>query len=79
MPKPKKLLYVLTSGPDRPERLYAPFVLATTAKTMNVDATVYFLMRGVLVVKKGEADSIKMGSFPPLKDVMHGAARTGKS
>jgi predicted peroxiredoxin len=77
MPKAKKLLYVVTSGPDTPDRLYAPFVLATTATTMNVDATVYFLMRGVLVVKKGEADKIKMGSFPPLKDVMKQALDAG--
>jgi len=77
MPKAKKLLYVVTSGPDTPERLYAPFVLATTATTMNIDATVYFLMRGVLVVKKGEADKIKMGSFPPLKDVMKQASDAG--
>jgi predicted peroxiredoxin len=77
MPKPKKLLYVVTSGPNTPERLYAPFVLATTARTMNVDATIYFLMRGVLVVKKGEAEKIQMGSFPPLKDVMNQALDAG--
>lgn len=77
MPKPKKLLYVVTSGPDTPERLYAPFILATTARTMNIDATIYFLIKGVLVMKKGEADKIKMGSFPSLKDVVKQASDAG--
>ena len=66
----KQILYVLTSGLDTPERLYAPFVLATTAKSMGIDATVYFVVKGVEVVKKGEAEKIKMGDFPTLKEVI---------
>lgn len=73
----KKLLYVLTSGTDTPERLYAPFVLATTAKTMEIDATIYFMMKGVTVIKKGEAEKIKMGNFPPLKEVIDQAINAG--
>src|SRR3972149_5390772 len=52
----KKILYVQTSGVDNPERAYAPFILATTAAMMNIDATVYFLIKGVTLVKKGEAE-----------------------
>lgn len=73
----KKILYVLTSGLDRPERLYAPFVLATTAKAMGIDATVYFVVKGVEVVKKGEAEKIKMGKFPNLKEVIDQAIEAG--
>ncbi len=73
----KKILYVQTSGPDTPERLYSPFVLATTAKAMGVDAAVYFLAKGILGVKKGEPEKIKMGSFPSLKEVMDQAAKAG--
>lgn len=73
----KKLLYVQTSGVDTPERLYAPFVLASTARAMDLDATIYFVMKGVTALKKGEAEKIKIGSFPSLKEVMDQAVRTG--
>ena len=73
----KKILYVLTSGTDAPERLYAPFILASTAKAMGIDATVYFLGMGVTVVMKGNAEKIKLGNFPTLKQVMDQAAKDG--
>jgi len=73
----KKILYVQTSGVDRPERAYAPFILASTAAMMNIDATVYFVIRGITLLKKGEAEKIKIGSFPSLKDVMNQAIKAG--
>jgi predicted peroxiredoxin len=73
----KKILYVQTSGVDQPERAYAPFILATTAAMMNVDATVYFVIKGITLVKKGEAEKIKIGSFPSLKEVMNQAVKAG--
>jgi hypothetical protein len=73
----KKILYVQTSGTDTPERLYAPFILATTARAMGIDATVYFLGKGVTVVMKGNAEKIKLGSFPTVKQVMDQAAKEG--
>jgi len=73
----KKILYVQTSGVDTPERTYAPFVLATTATMMGMDATIYFLIKGVTVVKKGEAEKIKLGGFPSLKEVMDQAVKAG--
>ncbi|MFX1563170.1 MAG: DsrE family protein [Promethearchaeota archaeon] len=72
-----KILYVVTSGTDTPERLYAPFILATTAKSMEIDATIYFLIKGVTVVKKGEAEKIKLGSFPSLNNVIEQALEAG--
>ena len=77
MSQKKRILYVQTSGVDTPERTYAPFVLATTAAIMNIDATIYFLIKGVTVVKKGEAEKIKLGSFPSLKEVIDQATKAG--
>ena len=77
MPEKKKILYIQTSGVDTPERTYAPFILATTAAMMGIDATVYFVIKGVSVVKKGEAEKIKLGSFPSLKEVMDQAVKAG--
>jgi len=59
----KKILYVQMSGTDTPERLYAPFILATTAKAMGVEATIYFLGKGVTAVS--------------VKEVMDQAAKEG--
>ena len=73
----KKILYVQISGVDRPERAYAPFILASTAAMMNIDATIYFVIRGITLLKKGEAEKIKIGSFPSLKDVMNQAIKAG--
>ncbi len=73
----KKILYVQTSGLDSPERLYAPFILAATAAAMGVEATVYFLIKGITVARKGEAEKIRVGGFPTLKEVMDQAVRAG--
>jgi predicted peroxiredoxin len=77
MSKKKHLLYVVMSGVDTPERLYAPFILATTAVAMDIEATIYFVIKGVTVVKKGEAEKIQMGSFPTLKEVIDQADAAG--
>ncbi len=71
------LLYVQTSGIDAPERLYSPFVLAQTAKAMGIDAIIYFLGMGITVIKKGNAEKIKMGSFPSLKEIMDQTVKAG--
>jgi len=73
----KKILYVQTSGTDTPERLYAPFILASTARAMEIDAMIYFLGKGVTTVMKGNAEKIKLGNFPTVKEVMDQAARAG--
>ncbi|MEE8470776.1 MAG: DsrE family protein [Dehalococcoidia bacterium] len=75
--KKKRILYVQTSGVDTPKRLYSPFVLGTTAQAMDVDATIYFLGMGITVVKKGEAEKVREGSFPTVKEVMDQAAAAG--
>jgi hypothetical protein len=71
------LLYVQTSGIDTPERLYSPFILAQTAKAMGIDAIIYFLGTGITVLKKGNAEKIKIGQFPSLKEVMDQAVKAG--
>lgn len=72
-----RIVYVQTSGVDTPERLYAPFILAMTAKAMDIEAVIYFVIKGVTVVKRGEAEKIKLGSFPSLKEIMDQALQAG--
>jgi len=73
----KRIVYLQTSGLDTPERLYAPFILATTAAAMDVEPVVYFFIKGVTAVKKGEAEKVRVGQFPPLKDVIDQALKAG--
>lgn len=73
----KKILYVQTSGVDTPERTYAPFVLAATAVAMGLDATIYFFIKGVTIVKKGAAEKVKVGQFPTLRQVIDQAIKAG--
>jgi len=73
----KKILYVQTSGVDTPKRLYSPFVLGMTAEAMDIDATIFFLGMGITVVKKGEAEKVKEGKFPTLKEIRDQAAAAG--
>jgi predicted peroxiredoxin len=71
----KKIVYLQTSGIDTPERLYAPFILATTAAAMDLEPVVYFFIKGV--TKRGESEKIRMGEFPPLSDVIDQALKAG--
>ena len=73
----KKLLYVQTSGINTPQRLYSPFILAQTATAMDIEPILYFLGEAIQVVVKGNAEKIKMGSFPSLKEVMDKTAEMG--
>ena len=72
-----RILYVQTSGLDTPERLYAPFILGATARAMEVEASIFFMIKGITAMKKGEAEKIKIGSFPSLKDVIDQALAAG--
>lgn len=48
-----------------------------TAKAMGDDAIIYFVIKGVTVVKKDNAEKIKMGNFPPLSEIMKQARESG--
>ncbi|HSW35656.1 MAG TPA: DsrE family protein [Candidatus Limnocylindrales bacterium] len=73
----KNILYVQTSGVDTPQRLYSPLILAQTARAMGVEATVYFLGLGLTVLVKGEAEKVKIGEFPTVKEVLQQTAAQG--
>jgi hypothetical protein len=68
MANKKSILYVQTS--DAPARQYSPLVLAQTARAMDVDAKVYYLGMGLKILKPGEAEKIKLGSFPSVAEML---------
>jgi len=71
----KMILYVQTS--DMPERQYSPLVLAQTAKAMDVDAKVYYLGQGLRILLPGEAEKIKLGTFPSVKEMIDQTLKMG--
>jgi predicted peroxiredoxin len=62
------ILYVQTT--DNPEKQYSPLVLAQTAKMMDLKPIVYYLGTSLKLLKKGEAEKIKLGSFQSLKEMI---------
>jgi predicted peroxiredoxin len=64
----KTILYVQTS--NQPERQYSPFILAQTAKAMDINAQIYFLGEALQILRPGEAERIKLGSFPSLQEII---------
>ena len=68
MKNKNSILYVQTS--DKPERQYSPIVLAQTAKMMDIDAKLYYLGQGLKILKRGEAEKIKLGSFPSVAEMI---------
>lgn len=71
----ESILYVQTS--DVPERQYSPLVLAQTAKSMDIEAKVYYLGQGLKVLLPGRAEKIKLGSFPSLREMIDNTLSMG--
>jgi len=64
----KFILYVQTT--DVPERQYSPLVLAQTAKNMDLNPTVYYLGQALKILLPGEAEKIKLGTFPSIGEMI---------
>jgi len=69
------ILYVQTS--DAPERQYSPLVLAQTAKAMDIEAKVYYLGQGLRTLRRGQAEKIKLGSFPTVLEMINKTLEMG--
>lgn len=68
MPDELDLLYVLTT--NEPTKQYSPLVLAQTAKAMDLKPVVYYLGTALSILKPGEAEKIKLGSFPSVRELI---------
>jgi len=64
--EPKKILMMLTSGPETPERCAAPFFFATGAAKMGHEVTLFFTMQATQLLKRGVAEQVcaKQGGRP---------------
>ncbi len=68
--KKKKLVLMVTNGPENPELATIPFVMATTAQASDVEVLMGFQGNGVMLMIKGMADHVAASGFPPLKDLV---------
>jgi predicted peroxiredoxin len=62
------ILYVQTT--DAPERQYSPLVLAQTAKNMDLNPKLYYLGQALKILLPGEAEKIKLGTFPSVGEMI---------
>ena len=68
--KTEKVLFIINHGPDDPERVTFPFVMANAALAMDTGAVIVLQGTGVLLAKKGTYDHIYAPGLPPLKDLI---------
>jgi peroxiredoxin family protein len=54
----KKMTIIASKGSL--DMAYPPLILATTAAAMDVDVTIFFTFYGLEVIKKGNADNLKV-------------------
>ena len=73
--KEKMILYVQTS--DAPERQYSPLVLAQAARAMDIKPIIFYLGTSLKVLQPQTADSIQLGSFPSIGDMLQQTLQQG--
>jgi predicted peroxiredoxin len=73
-----KILIIMTSGPDTPRRCATPFFFAHLAAAMDYEATMFFTIDGILLLKKGVAEEVypKAGG-KPVSDFLNDALEAG--
>jgi predicted peroxiredoxin len=54
-----KVVIFVTSGPETPQRCATPFYMASVAAAMDSEALMIFQIDGVLLLKKGVAETME--------------------
>ena len=71
-------LYIIGQwGPEAAERCFGPFITGTTAQTLDVEVTIFLMMDGVMLMKKGAAEKVKAPGFPPLPELIDAFLEAG--
>lgn len=78
MAEESKTLIFVTHGPDKRQRCATPFYMATIAAAMDSEARIVFQIDGVLLMKKGVADSLEaLEGGKPIIDFIREAKEAG--
>jgi predicted peroxiredoxin len=70
MAEKEKIVYIVTHAGEDPERATLPFMLATAAQSMDVEAVVALQGSGVFLAKKGYLEHIRAAGLPELKTLV---------
>jgi len=73
----EKIVLVDTCDETQPEKACFPFLLATAAQSMDVEAVVVLQSDGVNLAKKGYAEKISVPGFTPLKTLIDSYVNSG--
>jgi predicted peroxiredoxin len=66
----EKIVLVATHAAEHPEKATFPFLLATAAQAMDVEAVVILQGVGGFLAKKGYAEHVLVPGLTPLKTLM---------
>ena len=68
----EKILYIGTVAGENPEKAAMPFVMASAALAMDVEAVIALQGNGVYLAQKGYAEKMtKPGGFPPMDKLLN--------
>lgn len=73
----EKLVFVDTCAEEEPEKACFPFLLATAAQAMDIEAVVVLQSNGVWLAQKGYAEKIAVPGFVPLKQLIDSYVTNG--
>jgi len=76
-PAGKKILMIMTTGPEEPDKTYAPFYTAALMAAMEIDTTMYFLMHAPELLRKGAAETVPLKKGGNLKMFVDMALENG--
>jgi predicted peroxiredoxin len=73
----EKLVIMVTHGPDDPEMLTIPFVMAGAALASDVEVVMGFQGESVRALVPGAADGITVHEFQPLAELLDAVRELG--
>jgi uncharacterized protein involved in oxidation of intracellular sulfur len=77
MAETEKMVYIVTHAAEDPERATFPFMLATAAQAMEVEAVVALQGVSVFLAKKGYVEHVMAAGLPALKDLVNTFLESG--
>jgi predicted peroxiredoxin len=66
----ERLVFIMTHGPEDPDRATIPLAMANAALAMEVEVVIVLQGTAVLLAKQGCLEHIFAANFPPLKELV---------
>jgi predicted peroxiredoxin len=66
----KKLVFIVTHGPDEPEKATVPFTMAVASQALGADVAIGLQGAGAALAEKGAAETVAFPGCTPLKQLL---------